>query len=213
MGLRIRDLFLIGLLSFCLAGCGSASKRAMKAREKAVAVGVHRINQAISAGRVDVATEVSRELTKVVPEPKGLKPIAPLKDRAGKTIVVLPKDADFAPTSIVLEVGTPEFLSAVSLNPSNANAQKAVESFSFDFKRSVADAQRETLQAAQEPLKKSNSFFSLFGWLSGFGVVGVVVLLVFFPALVPIVLQVVGALVGWINRALSGIADLLRKEK
>jgi hypothetical protein len=176
---------------FLLSGCSTAQKK----QAEVMKVGIHKVNDSLNKGRVDLAKKYSNELVKVVPRPKTVQAVKPIvvkyPDQINpERVIVLPPE--FKETKTVV-VDTPEFKKLVEENK-EIKKQLEVEKKEFDkFQVKVEDTIKSVWKEAEKG--KKSSFWS---WVWGLGFTGIALLLVgviFFPSLLPVVISYAKSLI------------------
>lgn len=207
--------FILILLTFFFVvggnvGCTSPAKK----RYEAAVQGVYRVHASLKAGRVDLAKKYSDEVVRVVPPPKKpvvIKPIEEKKeDGSTNKYIVLPQEYSGTPA---LTIGTKPFDDVVAKSPEIKKQLEKEEKEVVAYTKQVDEAVRATIKEADKP---RSSVFSIFAWIGGGGVIGLiglVALCFIFPPLVPIVMNVLGSVIGGINSGLSALAGLFKKKK
>jgi hypothetical protein len=185
-----------------LTGCASATKR----QNEVIKVGIYKVNDSLSKGRVDLAKKYSNELVKVIPKPKNFVPVKPVVVKypdspTPQQVVVLPPE--FKETKVVVE-DTPEFKKVVEENKEIKKQLETEKKELTKYQTKVDD----TVKKVWEEAVKSESKGSFWAWVWGLGFTGIILLVIgvfLFPELLPFVL-------GWFKSLVSGFLKLFKKK-
>lgn len=214
-----RNIFILFMaFAMMLTGCQTAAVK----QQKAISTGVYAIQSSMKAGRFDLAEKYEEQLVKVVTPPKNkiqIKTFAPVPSKdfslveqspnASKPYVVLPEEFKNAP---VIVNNSTQFNAIVNSSPVLKNQIKKedaqVGTFTKQINKTVDALKTESLAA-----KKKGWFGGIFGWVTGIlgtvGILGTIALCVFFPAAIPIVMDVFKIFFGVINDIFKWIAAVL----
>lgn len=208
ISVALKAMLIGGIL--VLGGCSSAIKK----QQKVIAVGVHKINDSLNKGRIDLAKKYSNELVKVVPKPKAFVPVKPIVVKypdklEPETIIVLPPE--FKNQKPVV-VDTPEFTKIVE---ENREIKKQIEAEKKEFVKFQKESD-EAVRKVWEELQKSQKKTSLWSWFWGLGfagMIGVVILVMIFPQFLPIILSWSKSVIGTIWSFILSWLKLFTKKK
>lgn len=204
---RAFTLILICFLALSFGACTSAQKK----RDKAIAVGVYKVSKAIDSGRIDEAKRYSRELTRIVAPPKEkivVKPIEVKKEGVSQTLVILPEE--LKDKTVIVE-NSQEF-NKVLEQSKELQKQVAAEKKEFNKFQDKVDDSIRTTQAELAKEKKKSFWGWATGLVGGLGFVGIILLMVFFPAAIPLIINVVSSVFGVFNKLLAYVAGLFKRK-
>lgn len=227
------QLKVIGVLlfSFLLFGCETATQKV----NRDISTGVYATRDSINVGRFDLAKKYTNELTRLVPPPKNpikINPFTPDPKKKSKNppsdkipsipggafrpdplnpFLVLPPGFDN--WQVIIE-GSDEYQKLLG---ENRDLRANEETNKKDFEKFTKET-TEAIQARDAELSKQKKkswwgwFFGLgFGFLGFGGIAGFIVVAIFFPALIPIFLNVIAALAGGINSVFVFILNIIKK--
>jgi len=182
-----------------LASCASVQQRKIETLSKVV----YAENAAIKAKRFDLVQKYNADAVKLVAPPKDAVKI----DAIQNFVVVPAEDSGVKTISLDSEEGK-------TLIASNPAIAKQVLKENADAGK-VDSQTTKVLQEEQKELTKSKSswfhlpfFFGISGILL---VIGGIVLICFFPALLPIVINIFNLIASVVGRVISSIASLFKK--
>lgn len=209
--------FLFLLLSVCLifgSGCTSSEKK----RNTAISRGVYSAQEAIRKGRVDLAVQYLNETTRIVAPPKyknNIKsfsvPTSGAAHLKNVDYVVLPPELVNRPVIIEDSKEYKEILVAnKELAKQVESEKKKVEAFKGEVDNTIRAVQNEATK------EKKKGFW---GWIlaavSSFGLIGIVLVAIFFPAALPIILSVAQSvfsfILNWFKTILGIIGGYFKK--
>lgn len=196
-------IFLLGI-SCLFSGCESAQQK----KNVLLSRVAYATNDSIKMGRYDLATGYSAQTVKLVnpiTDKQKIK-ITPAKNKSGGQVNILPPTAN----PVVIE-NTPEYK---ELLDGNTELQKQLSNEHDSFVKLQSDTTKilaeQAAELAKEKEKKTNWFSSLIGWIKGFfgfGLIGAVILLIicviFFPAALPVLWEIVTILWGVITKVIN----------
>lgn len=198
------------------SGCATAASK----QRKAISQGVYATKASIAAGRFDLAKQYNDEVARIVAPPSKPIVVQSVKTDAQKATknspattsqqyVVMPPDLIGLPTVVV---GSQQWNDLLN-NNKTLQAQVVKEHDNLKEYHNTVD---KSLQATADELAKEKKK-SWWGWLiSGLGItgiLGIVALCIFFPAAIPVVLEVVEFVISLGNKILTQIGKALSKKK
>ncbi len=198
-------------MALFVSGCATAQQKRMVVASQAA----YAINDSLKAGRVDLAKKYSEQLVRLAPPPKKrieVKPIEitrPTTDGQSEkvTLTILPPEYQNRETLIT---GSKEFTKIVEEHPDIA-AQLKKEDKTLDSFTKTTDSTLRAVEAELDKEKKKSFWGWLWAAVSGFGIIGIVILCVVFPAAIPIVINVFTSIIGGINRGISALGGMFKK--
>ncbi len=199
---------LILLFLFSFGGCQNSIRK----QKELISQTVYATGDSIKAGRVDLADSYSEQAMKLVAPPKQRLQITPVyktTKNIKEPIAVLPTHYGDK-TSVVKD--SIEFQKLV-LENEHLKKQFEMEKKSMDILvKSVDATNKQLLEEIEKQKSEKKSLFSwIWGLIGGLGLLGTVVLIAFFPAALPIVMNIFGIVAGWIRMLLESIKNLFNK--
>lgn len=190
-------------LLFAAPSCQTAAKK----QQEAIRQTVYATHDSLEAGRVDLGKKYIGEAVRLVPPPKKRVEVKPVFKTgiSGKSeqIVILPETLS---KKEVISVNTPEF---EKLLAENTELKKQFDFERKEFSLLVKNVDNITRKLAEELEKEKNNSKGLWGWLmaaiGAFGLAGTVLLCVFFPPLIPVIMNIFNGIVGYVGSLISNI--------
>lgn len=205
----------ISLFVYCLlTSCQTPQQKL----NQNISAGVYATKAAIDAGRFDQAKRYNDELTRIVAPPK--KPIkinyfvTDSKSRTpgdlseyNKKYVVLPAGFD---TSLVISMDSKEYQEILNENKKLAAEEKKTDE---NFQK-YSSQTTKIIQERENELSKTKKA-SWFAWLTSAvgltGIIGLIAIMVFFPALIPVIVGFFGRIFAYINLAIAALTSKFKK--
>lgn len=191
------------LCCFLLSGCATA----IKTRQRAIGQGVYAIQNSLNAGRFDLAKKYSDELTKIVPPPSNQNKVTNI-EATGTNYIVIPKEFN---NSKAIWENSAEIKQIIT---TNLELKKSSEKEAKDltlYKGKIGESMNMTINESEKP--KSNG---ISGWLTAsigtLGVIGVAGACIAFPALIPLLSNLLSVIMNIINQLILGIATLIKRK-
>ena len=184
-------IFLALVLSLSSVGCVSASQK----RERAIATAVWVAKQSIEVGKINTAKNAIDEVARMVPKPKNLPIIKEAKTDNGETsLVILP--TNLQNKKIIIE-NSQEYKNLIIENSKLASQLRDDNKYIGELSRHVDDALRA--QEAELNREKRKGFLSLIvASISGLGLIGTILLVIFAPSALPIIIGLFKGLLNWV---------------
>lgn len=200
----MRFLFIPLVAIFMLGGCTSAAKK----QQKALAVAVYSAQKAIDNKRVDLAKNYIKEASRLLPPPKKLPKIAPAKSDNGQITYTILPEGYIKENILVLD--SPEYRKVmeenISLKKQITLEAKETEKFATEVDNAIRSVHEEAIKE-----KKKSWFGWVFASISGLGFIGMIVLAIFFPALLPVVINIIKLIGAWISNVFKSIVESIRR--
>jgi hypothetical protein len=185
-------------LILLVVSCSSVAEKENEVLRKSV----YAVNQSVEAGRFDLVKKYSAQTVRLVAPPKDKIKIEPVKKDS--LIAILPEE--FTNKKVIIE-GSEDFkllLNDKELKIRLDKEKVTMESFSKDV---------DNILRQKQDQKKEPATFSWIGWmfkLGGlFGLTGLVVIFVFFPALIPVVVSGLSSFISAANQFISFLYRLI----
>ena len=208
----MKRFLLIALLPFLLLNsCVSPAQK--EANQVSALVGLE--GSELKAGRFDLVSKTQGELQRLVPASKTNVKINALhgtifKEGELPNVVVLPSGTNM---SQVVAENSAEFNKVINSTPANKSEEKRDESI---IKKSDAKTTEVIAAVAYAKAHPPHGFlWWAFHIFSGIGIVGVIALIVlcfFFPAIIPIVMGILKDIYEVISYLLKSVASLFAKK-
>ena len=199
----------------CFAGCSTPQERLVKHRNEAVAIAVYGIKDSIEAGRFDLAAKYASAATKIVAPPEKKAIIKPIYvtnpvNKIKEKVAVLPP-AFKADIKVVVR-DSPE-LEEITVNQPEVKKQLTEEDKTVEaVEKQIDKVVREEEKRALEPEKKASTGW---GWIwaliTGGGIISLIVIVVFFPAALPLIQSIGSLIMGWFNALVRAVAKLFNR--
>jgi hypothetical protein len=202
----MKKIYFIGVLLTLslLSGCSTLKER----QDREIARGFYAAQDAAKVGRFDLSKKYLDETSKLIAPPKDKIKISPVLDKDKKAIVIIPDE--FKGVQVSLKPTSEEFLKQF----------KKEDSDLFGFSKKIDQVIREKENIFNKEGSKPSFLHRLGGWFNGifgfsiFSIVSLGILCLFFPTLIPLLLNIfsaIGSIINWIFQKLSDSIKAFRK--
>lgn len=213
-------LFLILFALFFCVGCSSTLQKQSKLLSKTV----YAAQEAANKGRFDLSKKYLDEAVKLTPPPKDKIKVNEFKIQKWNTTggvlgkkelisetsyAVLPENTD---VKNIIVNGAPDYNKIVADTPALLKSEKENVAQLKIQEKKIEEIQREKEKIVEKAEEKS-LFGSIKGWFFGLGISGILVLIViaiFFPALLPLIFSVLKTVFGFIVKGINEIIEWVR---
>jgi len=199
------------IASVCALACSCASlpRRQSAAMSKAF----YAEQDALKAGRIDLAAKYGEQAARLMPPPAKRQPIKPVES-GGTRYVILPPAFNGTPA---LAIGSPAFTTLASadkpLQRQFSAEDKAFEKTTAETDKVVSAEAKAVEKAETQALFASHTFrgrVKFYGSLALL-VAGLIALCIFFPAAVPVLVAICRALTGALSAVVSFMGAIIRR--
>lgn len=207
-----RKFIVLTLVFSFFVGCESAQVKV----NKTISRGVYGTQEAIRAGRFDEAKRINDELIRIVAPPKDRMVINSFVTDSKKSkldlaepnkkYIVLPEGFD---TSNVLARESAEYKNILAENENlrgkETENQKSLDKFSKQTDEAI---QARDAELAKE--KKKSWFWRIAGIFGFGGIIGLVALAIFFPAILPIIMSFLSGILAFLGGLITGMIQSIK---
>lgn len=201
-------LYLFMFLGLLGGSCQNAHVR----QKESISQTVYATGDSLKAGRIDLANAYSEQAMRLVAPPKQrlvVRPVLKTSNGISEKIVVLP--SQFQNTKTVVS-GSDEFNKLIT---ENSELKKQFELERKEMGLLVASIDKTNRDLAIELEKSKAEKKGLFSWIwglvGGLGIIGTIVLVIAFPAALPIITNIFGIVMGWFKSLIASISNLFKK--